>query len=426
MKVAGCETAVKHGAASVGSVLPRPLRTLLNATLPDGSLVDVRLDGPIVAAVAPASGDAPGPDDLDLRGFVLLPAPADAHAHVDKSRTWEVAKAPHGDLPQAVAAYHAFSHSETEADIAARARATLLEMLQWGTTAVRTHVNLRHGDDPLRGVRALLRVREELSELMDIELVSLPDDTTSDAVIEDAFSAGVDLIGGAPHLAPSPSDELERLIAIAERIGAGIDLHTDEALTGEPTIAAFARRVRDWDRNVSAGHCVRLGTLAHDDLGPIIGDIVESDIGIIALPITNLYLQGWDHPVSTPRGLTALRPLIDAGVRLGAGADNVRDPFNPLGRCDALETVALLVTAGHLTIDEAYALASDGSRAVMRLPVAGAFPGGAAEFLAIRGGSLDEVVATAHPERRTIHRGALVASTEFRAHVAEIRSEVRA
>jgi cytosine deaminase len=91
-----------------------------------------------------------------------------------------------------------------------------------------------------------------------------------------------------------------------------------------------------------------------------------------------------------------------------------------------METVSLLVTAGHLSIDEAYTLVSDGSRSVMRLPAAGAEPGAAAEFVAIRGSSLDEVAATAHPERFVIHRGALVARTEFRAEIAPIRTGVPA
>lgn len=393
-----------------------------NATLADGSVVDVTLDGATVAGVAPAQGGAVEADELDLTGFVLLTAPADPHAHVDKSRTWEMAKAPLGDLVQAVESYHAFSDQETEEDIAARARATFSEMLAWGTTAVRSHVNIRHGDDPLRGVRAMLRVREEFAELMDIEYVSLHDHTTPDDVIEAAIDAGLDLVGGAPHLAPDPIGELRRYAAVARRKGVGVDFHVDEDLHGALTLVEYAQLVRDWDVNCSAGHCVRLGTLQPAELAPIVDDVLASDIGIIANPITNLYLMGWDDPVSTPRGITALRPLLDAGARLAAGADNVRDPFNPLGRCDAMETVMLLVTAGHVSIEEAYGLVSVGARSVMRLPEAGAAAGLAAEFVAIRGGSLDEVAATAHPERYTIHRGRLVARTTFSAQVAPIRS----
>jgi cytosine deaminase len=131
-----------------------------------------------------------------------------------------------------------------------------------------------------------------------------------------------------------------------------------------------------------------------------------------------LSLQGWDHPVSTPRGLTAVRRLLDAGVRLGAGADNVRDPFNPVGRSDALETASLLVTAGHLTLNEAYAAVSSGARSVMNLEPAGVFVGAKAELLAVRGDNLADVVANAPADRYVIHAGRLVAHSEVTRHSA--------
>ncbi len=176
--------------------------------------------------------------------------------------------------------------------------------------------------------------------------------------------------------------------------------------------------MRDWTQPVSAGHCVRLGTLDTADLDEIIAEVLASDIGIISLPITNLYLQGWEHPVSTPRGLTALRPLLDAGVRVAAGADNVRDPFNPVGRSDALETASLLVTAGHLTLDEAYAAVSDGARSVMSLPRAGVSVGARAELLAVRGSTLSDVIANASADRFVIHAGRLVARSTVHYDVA--------
>jgi cytosine deaminase len=163
---------------------------------------------------------------------------------------------------------------------------------------------------------------------------------------------------------------------------------------------------------------VRLGTLEPDALDAVVAEVLASDLGIISLPITNLYLQGWQHPVSTPRGLTALRALLDAGVRLGAGADNVRDPFNPVGRSDALETASLLVSAGHLTLDEAYTLVSSGARSVMSLPPAGVAVGARAELLAVRGVNLSDVIANASADRYVIHAGRLVAQSEVHYSVA--------
>jgi cytosine/creatinine deaminase len=401
--------------------LPRQLSVLRNATLADGSVVDVEVSGKMVSEVRPATGQPVTEGQLDLDGFMLLTAPAEPHAHLDKALSWDLINPPAGDLGLAIASWRAYSSVMTVAGIADRAREGALAMLRNGTTAIRCHVDMLVGPEPLRGVEALVQVRAELAELMDIELVALAGPDAPDATVDAALDLGVDLVGGAPHLAPSPGDDLRRLLAIAERRGVGVDLHTDEGLGGTPTIVELARIVRDWTVPVSAGHCVRLGTLEPDELAEVIVEILASDIGVISLPITNLYLQGWDHPVSTPRGITAMRSLIDAGVRVGAGADNVRDPFNPVGRSDALETASLLVTAAHLSLEEAYDAVSTGARSVMSLPVAGVAAGARAELLAVRGSSLSEVIGAASADRFVIHAGRLVSQSRVMHEVAAPR-----
>lgn len=411
-------------------MLPHPVSVLLGATLIDGRTADVLLDGDTVAEVLPAGtaavsgvrelADATG-SVVDLEGYVLLPAAAEPHAHLDKAMTWDMINPPFGDLEAAIEAFHGFQERLTEDDIYDRARDAALKLLRTGTTAIRSHVNLLPGDRPYRGVDALVRLRDDLADLIDLELVALPPVGMDDATIEGALDRGLDLAGGAPHLADDAHDETRRLLAIAERRGIGVDLHTDEALDGPVTMREFARIVRDWPEHLvrTAGHSVRLGTLPADELAEVIAELVDAGIGVVSLPITNLYLQGRQHPVATPRGLTALRPLLDAGAIVGAGADNVRDPFNPLGRSDALETAALLVVAGHLGLEEAWHLVSNGAREVMRMPRAGAEPGAAAEFVAVRGASLGAVIAEASADRIVIHSGRIVARSTVQYQIAE-------
>lgn len=405
---------------------PQRLRLLTGATLPDGSVVDVTIDGETVVKIETAGSSSPSagspatgdPAVLDLRGFVLLTAPADPHAHLDKALSWEAIRPPMGDLVSAITSWREYARTMTVDDIASRAREQILRMLANGTTSIRTHVDILLGDEPLRGAEALVRVRDELRGLVDLELVALAGPDVPDAHIEAALDLGVDLVGGSSHLAPDPSADLQRLLAIAARRGVGVDLHTDESLAGAITLDEFAETVADWTVPVSAGHCVRLGTVDAEARDLMIAAVKKADIGIVANPITNLYLQGWEHPVSMPRGLTPARQLLDAGVRLAAGADNVRDPFNPLGRSDALETTMLMVTAGHLTIDEAYTSVSDGARSVMALPEAGARVGAKAELLAVKGTSLADVTANAPADRYVIHAGRLVARSRSTVEVA--------
>src|SRR6266516_4258499 len=117
-------------------------------------------------------------------------------------------------------------------------------------------------------------------------------------------------------------------------------------------------------------------------------------------------------PPSWPRpGLTALRALLDAGVLVAAGGDNLQDPFNTVGRGDPLEIASLLVAAGHLSPEEAYRAVSASSRAVRGLPEVRVEAGFPAELLAIRAASVQEAVATASPERVVVHQGRVVART---------------
>jgi cytosine deaminase len=395
-----------------------------NARLADGSEVDLRLADGVVCELGPA-GSLHEHDPaavLDLEGWLLLTAPAEPHAHLDKALTFDLIEPPFGDLRCAITAWLEYAATMDVESIIDRARAQALKMLASGITAIRSHIDV-HPGFPTRSAEALVAVRDELRGLIELELVALSSPFASDAEIEAVLDLGVDMVGGAPHMAEDPEAEVERLVAIAQRRELGIDLHTDESLDGPLTLGHYARLVRDMrsDRQYSAGHCCRLGTLDGPALAEIVSEVAAADIGVISLPITNLYLQGWEHPVLTPRGLTALRALLDAGVRVAAGADNVQDPFNPVGRSDAFETASLLVVAGHLSPVEAWSLVTDGARSVMGLEPAGARPDARAEFLAVPSPSLTAAIAEAPASRLVIHDGRVVARSQLHQSIARPR-----
>ncbi|WP_029151195.1 amidohydrolase family protein [Microbacterium indicum] len=388
-----------------------PIR-LRGVALADGSVVDVALEDGLVASVEPAS-DAPfAPGDEDLRGHLLLAAPADPHTHLDKALSWSAIRPPSGDLPTAIASWVEYIQTIDADEIHGRASRAVAEYLANGTTALRSHVDVPSEGDPTRGVRAVARVRDEFAGLVDIEIVALAGRDIDPARVEAALDAGADLVGGAPHLAADEAADFDRLIGIAERRGVGVDFHADEALRHGGTLRLLAERTAGWTVTRSAGHCVRLSMLESDELDPLLADVAAAGIGVIANPITNLYLQGWDDDVATPRGIAPVNRLRAAGVLTAAGGDNIRDPFNPMGRADAFETAMLLVTAGHVPIDEAWAAVSSDARAVMGLPAAGPEAGLRADLLAVRAGSLADAIATAPADRIVISRGRIVARTE--------------
>jgi cytosine deaminase len=386
----------------------------------DGRLLDVRLDGPLVAEVAPVLPPEPADEVVDLTGCWLLPAPAEPHAHLDKALTSHRAPNRTGDLAGAIEAIRVIAAGFTHEDLVERATRAAYEYLANGTTAIRTHADVgTHAGT--RHARALVEVRDALAGLVDVQVVALasapwtPGEAEANAVLlREAVDLGVDVVGGAPHLWPDRAAGLEVSWTAAVRAGLPLDLHTDETL--DPTaqgLLQLAHRVQatGFDAGVTASHCVSLGVHELEVARGTAVEVARAGIGVVALPQTNLYLQGRDTAVAPPRGLTAVRALREAGATVAAGGDNLRDPFNPMGRADACEAASLMVTSGHLSSRDAWLSVSVAARRCMGLPVPRLTAGSVAEFVALRAESLDAAVAGAATERVVVSRGRVVAAT---------------
>ncbi|MCO1660395.1 amidohydrolase family protein [Pseudonocardia sp. S2-4] len=384
--------------------------------LPDGAVGDVLIDAGSVAAAAPGEGTA-----LDAGGWRVLPSACEPHAHLDKALTGSrMDPAAGNDLLTAISAWRSMLPGIDTADIAARAMAAIEQYVARGITAIRSHVDVPLEGDRFRGVDALVAVREQLRGRVDLQVCLLAGSEADDGVVAEAVARGIDVVGGCPHLAPDPHHEVTRMLDVAERHGLPIDLHADEqtdiTLPDDGLdVVDLARksiaRGMDAPGRVTASHCVRLGVLPPERLDRVVELVAAARMGVVTLPITNLYLQGRGLTHAAPRALTAVRALLDAGVPLAAGGDNLRDPFNPVGRADPFETTSLLMTAGHLRGAEALAAVTSGARAVMGLPPAGTAPGERADLMLVPDVDPGDVLAGATDARIVLHGGRVVADT---------------
>jgi cytosine deaminase len=412
---------------------------LTDGRLHDGRRVDLAVDadGVVTEVVdhdpgradshGAGRGSAPDQRGVHLNGWLVLTAPAEPHAHLDKALTADLALNPTGDLMGAIQAWTDFAPSITADGIRGRARRAVAQSLARGLTAIRSHVNV----NPEVGVvaaEAMIDVRDSVAGVVDLQLVALHgmqitgvEGAGNRAVLTKAVELGVDAVGGCPHLDRDPPGQLDIVLDLAEEAGLPLDLHVDETLDpGMLTLEVLARKILDrgFPHPVTASHCVSLGVQPIEVQRRVGRLLAEAGISVVALPQTNLYLQGRGHVSSPPRGLTAVAALCEEGVNVAAGADNLQDPFNVVGRADPMETAALMVMAAHRSIDEAWAQVSEHSRRAMGLPRAGPVAGARADLLAIDAASLREAVATASPSRIVVRSGRVVAETTVRSSTA--------
>lgn len=391
---------------------------LAGATESDGSTIDILIDGGRIVDIGPSSTHV-GEDVVDLRGYLILPAFAEPHAHLDKAFLAERVTNPTGDLMGAITAMQEASSTFTPADIVERAERAARRLVSNGVSVIRTHADTT-SDQGLRSVEALVEVRERLHGLVEIQIVALTGwpitgraGADNRALLAGALAAGADLVGGCPHLDDDPAGANTVLLDIATSAGVGVDLHTDETL--DPAMLSLenlAQQViaRGFEFPVTASHCVSLGVQDVEVQRRVAATVAEAGIGVVALPQTNLFLQGRDHPQAMPRAVTAVAALQKAGVDVAAGGDNLQDPFNPLGRADPLETAGLMIATTHLLPQAALDTVTSVAHRVVGSSGGELQVGAVADLVAIPATTVREAIAFGPPARLVWHRGLLVTS----------------
>lgn len=385
-------------------------------------IVDVLIVDGSVAAIGPGlspAADTAAVVTVDLDGYLLLPAAVEPHAHLDKAFLAERVENPTGDLIGAIDAMIAMAGQITFDDIVARAERAARLMAANGYVAVRSHADTTEYGG-LQNVEALAEVRRRVADVIDVEIVALtgqpvvgPSGATHRTMLREALDAGADLVGGCPHLEGGDSIEAatDVLLEIAADVGVGVDLHTDETL--DPRVLGLehlARQVLSGFRHpVTASHCVSLGQQTPADQERVAELVAEARIGVVTLPHTNLWLGGRDRqPV--PRGLTAVSALRAAGVAVAAGADNLQDPFNPMGRACPFETAGLMVLVAHDLPATAWRSVSGDAFDVVGRGGGSLEVDAPADLLAVPARTLRSAIAEGPAGRRVWRRGVETAS----------------
>ena len=293
--------------------------------------------------------EEPGEEEIDAKGRLASPGFVDGHMHLDKALLGQETPNVSGTLREALTIMGR-KKSEFTVDAVKERAGRVVEMaVRNGTTAIRTHVDV----DPLvglTGLMALIQVREEYSALADIQIVAFPQEgftnvEGAEELLREAMEAGADAVGGIPAIDPNPKLHIDKVFAVARDFGVDIDMHIDESDDPKDlTLEYYAEKAIEegYPGNMTAGHCCSLAAVDDATAGRVIGKVREAGVNVVALPSTNLYLQGRGDGYPIRRGITRVRELLDADVNVLYASDNVRDSFNPFGNANMLELALIL------------------------------------------------------------------------------------
>jgi cytosine/creatinine deaminase len=147
------------------------------------------------------------------------------------------------------------------------------------------------------------------------------------------------------------------------------------------------------------------------DAARVIEKVARAGISIVTLPACNLNLQGRGvHPV--PRGVTRVSELLNAGVNVCAGSDNVQDPFHPIGNYSLISSANLTTMACHMThdagIQQVFDMISSNAARALNLPKPEIKVGADADLIVLEADSISQAVCEVSPCFMTIKGGKML------------------
>ena len=342
------------------SIALNPNRAWVRHTGEGFCLVDVEIAAGTIAQIIPAGtkpvssyGDIPV---VDLQGGLVWPCFVDMHTHLDKGHIWERSPNPDGTFASAIEAVQADAQKNWNAeDVYRRIEFGLKCSYAHGTKAIRTHIDSagEQGSVSLEVFEALQAEWGDRLILQAVSLVSLDYFLTpAGEKLADRIAEIGGILGGFAYMNPDLDKQLDRVFALAKERNLNLDFHTDE--NDDPdsvTLQQVAKTAirHQFSGQIICGHCCSLAVQPPDLVTETLALVKAANIGIVSLPMCNLYLQDRQSQ-ATPRwrGVTLLHELKAAGIRVAVASDNCRDPFYGFGDHDVLEVFNMAVRIAHL------------------------------------------------------------------------------
>ena len=387
-------------------------------------LMDVAIGLGKIADIGPKL-ECRGTTEIDAAGRVLIPGLIESHLHLEKAFVMDRRPNRSGTLAEAIAVTAALKPTFTREDIEARSRRVIRQLVGFGTTHVRAHAEF----DPAQGFTgfdAVLDLRREYAEVIDIQVVAFPQEGIlkapgTDAMMVEAMNKGADVVGAIPYNDSDARAHIDWVFRLARDFDKDLDFHQDFSDDADAmSIEYLARKTiaENYQGRVSVGHLTALGAATPAVREQIIALLRDAGISVMCLPATDLHLGGRRDQANVRRTLTPVRALRDGGVNVCLATNNICNAFTPYGNGDLLQIAALALPACHLggADDQATVLPmlTTNPAKALRLPGYGIEPGKDADLVLLDTQRLADVIIDLPDRNFVVKRGRVVAKTERR------------
>ncbi len=315
-----------------------------------GQFFDIGISRGHIVAIEPTLAGG-GRLELDAKGRLVTESFANPHLHLCKVYTSQRLEGDamgdyHGeDMGMAMSAIEKaalIKEQYDEAWIIVNVRRAVAQAAVYGNTHIRALADVDN-KARLEGVKALLRARQEVAGIVDIQVVAFAQDGIvrepgADDLLRQAMALGADVVGGIPWIEYTDADiqqHVKIIFDIAEEFNKPVSMLVDDA--GDPDLRSLELMAveaikRGWQGRALAHHARAMALYPTPYLQKLIALLKQADMAVVTDPHTG--------PLHA-----RVKELLAGGVLVCLGQDDISDAYYPYGRNNMLEVAFL---ASHL------------------------------------------------------------------------------
>jgi cytosine/creatinine deaminase len=382
-----------------------------------GKLVDIGIKSGRISAIAENIG-ADSPVLLNADGNLVTGSFVNPHMHLCKVYTLQMMdeesldnyqKANMGKAMTAIELAARVKERYDERWIIKNVRRALVEAARYGCTHLRAFADV-DSKARLEGVKALIRAREEFRGLLDIQVVAFAQDGIvrepgAAQLMQQAMELGADVAGGIPWIEYTDADiaqHIKVVFDLAERYDKDVSMLVDDA--GDAglrslEIMALETIQRGRTGRSLAHHARAMALYPTPYFQKLAFLLKKAGLGVVTDPHTG--------PLHA-----RVRELLEEGVLVCLGQDDISDAYYPYGRNNLLEVAFL---ASHLLwmmtaqdMETLYDMITTRAAQAMNLRDYGLKEGCAAHLVVLHEDSVLEALRNHQAPRYVISHGKLL------------------
>ncbi len=397
-----------------------------NATLKNYSnLVDIGISGGKIAKIS-AGNTLKATEVLNTHGGYVSPSFVDPHFHLDKTMSRDLFGAT--TFNDAFNKAHEIKCSFTAQDVAKRAKYALEQACCNGIGAIKAQVDVDFATG-LTSLEGVMLAVEQYKDFIDVELVAFPQegilcDKRQPDLLKEALKMGCKYVGGLPEFEKSMSEEdqkqhISMIFDLAQEFDVDIDSHADYTDSSNfKTLEMIADETikRGMQGRVCVDHCAALAVYDDEYAKKVIEKIAFAEINVIVLPIANLQMLGGMGRTPLNRGSSRILELLDAGVNVSAGSDNMYDIWYRFNGMDPILTALLTCLSGGMRTDdevgESFEMVTSRAARTIKGWDKGVIVGAPADLCVHTAKSIVDIYRMVEGKRTVIKNGRIIAGTE--------------